>query len=396
MNNPVMNRVNKDIQLEIRKFVAPEFIFGIDARHLVGQYCAKLGGKKILLVTDSGLINTKWIKEIEDIVNSIGLEYVIYSKILPNPRDEEIMDGAEKYHQHKCNLILAIGGGSVLDAAKGIGIVASNRIHIRHFEGVDRIEQPPPPVVCIPTTSGTSADLSQFTIINNSQERYKMAIISKAIVPDVALIDPIVLTTMSPFLTACTGIDALSHAFEAFVSNASSAFTDLYALEAIRLIKDNLSLSIVHPENIQYRGKVMLASLHAGLAFSNASLGCLHSLSHSLGGYLDLPHGECNAILLPHVVDFNFNAATEKYSTIARIFNIDTDHLSVTQIKNQLMYKLMELNQKVGITTTLSQKGVTSDVIPTLASKAIKDPCNATNPIPPVQKDLEVIYSSAL
>lgn len=384
------------IQLAIRKFVAPEFIFGVDARLLVGQYCLKLGGKKILLVTDKGLLQTTWISEIEKILTNLGIEYITFSDIFPNPRDFQVMDGAQIYLQNKCNLILAVGGGSVLDCAKGIGIVSTNNKDICEFEGVDKIKRPAPPLVCIPTTSGTSADVSQFAIINNIREKYKMAIISKAIVPDVALIDPVMLTTMDNYLTACTGMDALSHAFEAYVSNASSPFTDLYAIEAIRLIHANLIQTIANPYNIQLRGKIMLASLYAGLAFSNASLGCVHSIAHSLGGYLDLAHGECNAILLPHVVDFNFSAESEKYSNIALIFNINISALSLKEIKTELMQKLFELNRQLGIIATFQQKGVSSDIIPVLADKAIKDPCNATNPVPPVKRDLELIISSAM
>lgn len=391
-----MESYNPEVQLAIRKFVAPEFIFGIDARLMVGQYCQKLGGKKILLVTDDGLLNTKWIIEITDVLNSVGIDFVTFSDIVPNPRDFQVMRGTQIYLQNNCNLILAIGGGSVLDCAKGIGIVSTNNSHINNFEGVDRIIHPIPPLICIPTTSGTGADVSQFAIINNINEKYKMAIISKAIVPDVALIDPLVLTTMDSYLSACTGMDALSHAFESYVSNASSPFTDLYSLEAIRLIKNNLNNSILQPDNIQLRGKVMLASLYAGLAFSNASLGCVHSLAHSLGGYLDLAHGECNAILLPHVVDYNFDAAKEKYYYISEVFDINTNKLSATEVKRELMLKLIEINKQIGITATLRQKGVSSDLIPILANKAIKDPCNATNPVPPVKKDLEIIYSSAM
>ncbi|HPS13632.1 MAG TPA: iron-containing alcohol dehydrogenase [Prolixibacteraceae bacterium] len=391
-----MKNGHSAIELAIRKFVAPEFIFGIDARLMVGQYCQKLGGKKILLVTDEVLSGTKWIAEIKRILDSIGIEYLTYSDILPNPRDFQVMNGAQIFLQNQCNLILAVGGGSVMDCAKGIGIVSTNHKDIGNFEGVDQIERPIPPLICIPTTGGTAADVSQFAIINNIGEKYKMAIISKAIVPDVALIDPVVLTTMDNYLTAYTGMDALSHAFEAYVSNASSSFTDLYALEAIRLIQANLIQTIAEPNDIQLRGKIMLASLYAGLAFSNASLGCVHSLAHSLGGYLDLAHGECNAILLPHVVDFNFHAASEKYSIISQIFDIDTARLSSSDVKKGLMVKLMDFNKQLGIIATLQQKGVRADIVPILANKAIKDPCNATNPHPPVKRDLEIIYSSAM
>ncbi len=391
-----METGKEQIQLELRKFVAPEYIFGVKARLAAGNFCHQFGGKKILIVTDSGLIKTPWLKEVEESVIKSGIEYVVFSSISPNPRDYEVMEGVEHYKKNKCDIILALGGGSVLDAAKGIGIVSTNHLHISAFEGVDKIQRPMPPLICIPTTGGTAADVSQFAIINNYSERYKMAIISKSVVPDVALIDPEVLTSMDGFLTACTGIDALSHAFEAYVSNASSAVTDMYALEAIRLIHNNLLDSYHNPYDIQARGKIMLASLYAGLAFSNASLGCVHSMSHSLGGYFDLPHGECNAILLPHVVDFNFRSATERFIYIAQTLNLHISGLNESQIKSALIDYLKSYNLSLGISASLTNKNVNSDDIQVLSGKAIKDPCNATNPRPPVRRDLEVIYSEAM
>lgn len=388
--------IGDPIQLELRKFVSPEFIFGVDARLMAGSYCRQLGARRVLLVTDSGIAKTPWLKEIEGILTKNLIEFEIFDNISPNPRDFQVMEGARKYIDSNCNVIIALGGGSVIDCAKGIGIVSTNGGTIDLFEGVDKILRPMPPLICIPTTAGTSADVSQFAIINRYNEKYKMAIISKAAVPDVALIDPVVLTTMDPFLTACTGMDALAHAFEAYVSNAASEFTDLYALEAVRLLSRNLQASIKNPNNVDLRGKVMLASLYAGLAFSNASLGCVHSLAHSLGGYLDLPHGECNAILLPHVVDFNFKAAAEKYLKLARAMDIDSKLFGVEKMRGAVVNQLIDFKKSVGIESTLGTKGVGGDVIPILSAKAINDPCNATNPVPPSKNDLEIIYKEAL
>ncbi len=385
-----------DIQLNPRKFVAPEYIYGLDSRLMVGMFCKKLGGRSVLLVTDEGVEKTSWFNDVTKELTKNSLEYTVFSKVSPNPRDFEVMNGKKIFDEAKCNMILALGGGSVMDCAKGIGIVAANNGHITEFEGVDMINVPIPPLICIPTTGGTAADVSQFAIINNTAERYKFAIISKAVVPDVALIDPMVLTSMDTFLTACTGLDALSHAFEAFVSNANSPFTDLYALEAIKLIKGNLKACIDTPYDLQSRGKMMLASLYAGLAFSNASLGCVHSLAHSLGGYLDLPHGECNAILLPHVVNYNFESATERYIKIAEIFNISKSQVSENKLKSIFIDELLKFKNSLGILNTLGNKGVKTDIIPLIASNAINDPCNATNPKPPVKSDLEVICKEAL
>lgn len=389
-------KYNEHIHLELRKFVAPEYIFGLDARKMATSYCKKLGAGRTFLATDSGIRKTNWYTEFENSLKEERIEYVLFDQISPNPRDHEVMEGARKYQEYKCNIIVAVGGGSVIDCAKGIGIVVNNNKPIGSFEGIDKIEKPIPPLICIPTTAGASADVSQFAIINNPEEKYKMAIISKALVPDVSLIDPFVLRTMDNYLTACTGMDALCHAFESFVSNANSAFTDLFALGAIRLIHENLILNMLYPDDIQARGKTMLGSLYAGLAFSNASLGCTHSLAHSLGGYFDLPHGECNAILLPHVVDYNFNYATDRYKKIAETVGLSISELTDSQIKNRLISYLLTLKKNINIIGDLKGKGVTRDVIPLLAKKAIKDPCNATNPKVPTASDLEAIYKEAL
>lgn len=386
----------ENLQLDLRKFVAPEYIFGIDARLMAADYCIRLGAEKVLITCDAGIKKTIWLNELEESFKNSKISYLIFDEISPNPRDYEVMEGAKKYLDNKCNLILAIGGGSVMDCAKGIGIVATNHRPIHEFEGIDKITKPTPPLICIPTTAGTSADVSQFAIINNISEKYKMAIISKALVPDLALIDPFVLQTMDTYLTACTGMDAMCHAFEAFVSNANSAFTDLFAIESISLIHNNLLLNIQEPNNIQARGKTMLGSLYAGLAFSNASLGCVHALAHSLGGYLDLAHGECNAILLPHVVNFNFPNASDRYKKIAETVDIPTKNLTGKEIQKKIFDYLIDLKNQVNIHSTLKDRGVNSDTTYILAQKAIKDPCNATNPRTPNKDDLVTIYKESI
>ncbi|HEY9122884.1 MAG TPA: alcohol dehydrogenase-like regulatory protein ErcA [Bacteroidales bacterium] len=387
---------NTNIQLELRKFVAPEFIFGLDARMLAGRYVKKLGAKKVLVVTDAGILKAGWANDVLETLDDEKLSYQIFSEVSPNPRSAEVMKGAEVYKNSNCDAIVAIGGGSVMDCAKGIGIVSSNDKNILQYEGVDKVDIPIPPLVCIPTTAGTSADVSQFAIINNEHDKVKIAIISKAVVPDVALIDPAVLVTMDSYLTACTGMDALVHAIEAFVSTASSPFTDLNALEAIRLINENLVSSINLPNDYELRGKVMLGSLYAGLAFSNASLGCVHAMAHSLGGFLDLPHGECNAILLPHVMSYNYEFATAKFEKMGEVLGLEMKGLLMNEKRKMLIEHIMQLKTNTGIFKTLKERGVSSSDIPLLASKAIKDPCQITNPRTPSKEDIEVIYSEAM
>ncbi|MCE1190300.1 MAG: iron-containing alcohol dehydrogenase [Ignavibacteria bacterium] len=378
------------------KFLVPEFVFGAESRFLAGRYSRNLGASKVLLVTDAGVTAAGWPRDVISCLEHEGINYHVFSDVSPNPRDHEVMTGAKVYHKERCNAIVAIGGGSVIDCAKGIGIVATNNKDILQFEGVDMVPVPMPPLVCIPTTAGTSADVSQFAIIADTAERLKIAIISKSVVPDISLIDPETLLSMDPFLTACTGIDALVHALEAYVSNAASAITDMHALEAIRLIGEFLQKSILAPADLNLRAKIMQASLHAGLAFSNASLGCVHAMAHSLGGYLDLPHGECNALLLPHVVDFNFLSAIERYKTAAGLLHIPIATESESEARKIFVRLLNDFRLEAGITSTLRKKGVTEKTTSVLAKQAFKDPCNATNPRVPTNADLELIFKEAL
>jgi len=382
--------------LKLRKFVAPEFLFGPGALDLVSQYARNFGANKVLVVTDSGVISAGWAGKVMEALESAGIPGVIFSDVTPNPRSEEVMAGVEFYRDQECDVIVAVGGGSPMDCAKGIGIVNTNRKSILEFEGIDNVGKPGPPLICIPTTAGTSADVSQFAIINNLPKRVKTAIISKTVVPDVALIDPATTVTMDPYLTACTGLDALVHAIEAFVSSANSPVTDLHALEAIRIIPSTLLDVIAHPDDVELRAKMMLGSLEAGLAFSNASLGAVHAMAHSLGGFLDLSHGECNSILLDHVIGFNYYAVSERYNKIGEAMGIDLDKMTAEEKRKAILDEIARLKTSVGIVKTLGERGVRKSDISELSKKAMEDPCMVTNPRQPDQRDIEVVYEEAL
>lgn len=381
---------------ELRKFVAPEFIIGVDARKLAGRYAKNLGASHVFLVTGPNIIKAGWVRDVVESLDSEGIDYTLYPDVSPNPRDHEVMKGADLYRKAGCDAVVAVGGGSPMDCAKGIGIVVSNNQHILEFEGVDNVSIPAPPLICIPTTSGSAADVSQFAIITDTSRRVKIAIISKKIVPDLSLCDPVPLTSLSSDLTAHTGMDAMVHSIEAYVSNASSPVTDIQALESIRLLSAYLPLAYQHPEHIGYRYKTMLGSLLAGLAFSNASLGAVHAMAHSLGGLSDLPHGECNALLLESVIDYNYEVCPERYGAIAGAMNVDCSSHNFSEIKKKLLSALQALRIELGITERLGDLGVTRDNLPALAQSAMRDPCLATNPRRPTVSDLEHIYEGAL
>ncbi|WP_425912913.1 alcohol dehydrogenase-like regulatory protein ErcA [Pseudomonas sp. GWSMS-1] len=363
-----------------RKFVSPEIVFGAGCRHSAGNYAKNFGARKVLLVSDPGVVAAGWIGDVQASLTRQDIDYHLFTQVSANPRSEEVMLGAEVYRNEGCNVIVAVGGGSPMDCAKGIGIAVAHGRNIIEFEGVDTLRVPSPPLILIPTTAGTSADVSQFVIISNQTERMKFSIVSKGAVPDVSLIDPETTLSMDPFLSACTGIDALVHAIEAFVSTGNGPLTDPHALEAMRLINGHLVQMIANPADIELREKIMLGSMQAGLAFSNAILGAVHAMSHSLGGYLDLPHGLCNAVLVEHVVAFNYSAAPERFKIVAQTFGIDTRGMTHAQIRDGLVAHLVQLKQAIGFNETLGLHGVNLSDIPFLSRHAMQDPCILTNP----------------
>ena len=387
--------MNNDIS-NLRKFVSPEIIFGVGARKSVANYARTFGARKVLVVSDPGVVAAGWLEDISILLSEEDIEHVTFTEVSPNPRAEEVMKGAQVYQEHNCNVIVAIGGGSPMDCAKGIGIVCANGKHILDYEGIDTIHLPIPPLIFIPTTAGTSADVSQFAIISDPVEKIKISIVSKAVVPDVALIDPETTMTMDPFLSACTGIDALVHAIEAFVSTGAGPLTDMHALDAMRLINENIVTLVQNPSDIQVREQIMLGSMKAGLAFSNAILGAVHAMSHSLGGYLDLPHGLCNAMLLEHVIDFNYKEANDRFKVVAETMGIDTRGLNTVQIQKSLMNKVITLKQDVGLTQKLAESGVHLTDIPVLSDHAMLDPCILTNPRKSNKRDVAAVYEEAL
>ena len=380
----------------LRKFVAPEFLFGLGAIDLCGQYAKNLGGKKALLVTDPGVRKAGWADRAAQGLEKASIAFVVFDSVTENPKSSEVHQGALCYEENSCNMIVAVGGGSPMDCAKAIGIEVSHQRPIHEFEGVDMVEYPIPPLICIPTTAGSSADVSQFAIIADTQRKTKMAIVSKAVVPDVALIDPETLTTLSPHQVACTGMDALTHAIEAYVSTANSPITDLHALEAIRLIAAHLPGAVANSRSLAHQGPMMLASLEAGLAFSNAILGAVHAMAHSLGGYFDLPHGECNAILLPGVVAYNYSACPERYDRIAERMGSDFQSIPESQRMQRLVDAIQALRETVGISGSVAKYGVQKSDVTRLTEFAMQDACMATNPQIMGKQDIEAIYEAIL
>ena len=391
MSNPL------ETLLDLRKFLAPEFIYGLDSAALAGRYAQNLSARRVLVVSDPGVAEAGWTGLVENSLREAGKKTVPFLDVSPNPRAEEAMLGADVFREHGCDTIVAVGGGSPMDLAKALGIASTNDRHVLSFEGVDNVPVPGPPLICIPTTAGSSADVSQFAIIMDTARKVKIAIVSKTMVPDVSLIDPRLTASMPPELTLHTGLDALTHAIEAYVSNANAPLTDLLSLEAIRRIRLGLPACMERPHDLEARSMQMLGSMYAGLAFSNAILGAVHAMAHSLGGLMDLPHGQCNAILLEAVLDYHFPFLPDRYAAIGRALGAKFDDRASADEKRQAsMETLRNFKKNLGMTGSLADLGVTEADLGNLARNAVLDPCMATNPVALNEDDVRQIFQKAL
>ncbi len=382
-------------ELEFRKFVSPEVIFGFGCRNLAGRFALNLGATRVLVVSDPGVAAAGWTHDVEESLEASQIPYDLYLDVSPNPRSDQVARGAEAFVSNGCDLVLGVGGGSPIDCAKGIGILSSNGRDILDYVGADRLVEPVPPLICVPTTA-SAADVSQFCIITDVARRTKVSILSKMLVPDVSLTDPETLLTMPALLTANTALDALTHAIEAYLSNGSSPTTDLFALEAIRLINGSLIPGILEPGDRELRRRLMQAALDAGLAFSNAGLGVIHAMAHALGGLLDLPHGLCNVMLMQAGLEYNFEAVPDRYAAIAEALGVGASVRNTRRALDAILERIAELRRQAGVTPTLGGCGVRIEDIPLLAEKALTDLCMATNPRWPTRLEIESLYARSL
>lgn len=380
----------------IAKFHAPEIMFGENALAEAGHVAARLGARRPMLVTDAGLLATPWVEELLAHLRAEGLEPTVWAEPTPNPKDHEIAAGHRRYLEAGCDVIMGLGGGSVIDAGKGVALLAANGGDILDFEGVDRSRQPIPPMVMIPSTAGTGADVSQFCIVTDTTLNTKITIIGRTLVPDVSVTDPRLLTTMPDWLAAATGLDALTHGIEAFVSKAHNPLTDHHALNSIALVHGNLVRSIDRPAERSPRLLMAQASLEAGLAFTNAILGAAHAMSHQVGGLLDLPHGVINGVLLPHVVRFNAHTHPERYVPIARALGLASEGTPPRDAGIAVAEQVRALADEVGVPKGLGELGVTAAHLPVLARNTLHDACLATNPRPADAAEIEALFRAAL
>jgi alcohol dehydrogenase class IV len=376
------------------KFDVPEVIFGLGALSKIGQCAKRLGGEKVFLVTDPGIIEAGWVDETIKYLEKEDLKYVVYDNVVTNPRDFQVETGAQLYLQKECDVIVTVGGGSPIDTGKGVAILASNFGSIHDYEGCNKITHPIPPMVCAPSTAGTGADITQFAIVTDTTRQVKMTILSRAIMPDISLIDPRLLHTKPRDLIASTGVDTLTHAIEAYVSSLSWPLTDPHAIHAVELVMQHLPTAVKSKDMEALEG-MSIACLEAGIAFSNAILGAVHALAHPLGGFYDMHHGTANSILLPVVARRNLEHSPDKYARIAVAMGVKANGQSTTELGLQVIEIIERLLADIELPTRLSQLGVKREDIPRMAEMAQQDVCLLTNPCSYSKEEIEAMYLEA-
>ncbi len=379
----------------VSKFVTPEVIFGIGTLAEVGDAVRRVGGRRPMLVSDPGVLAAGWVERAVPYLADVRVRWRLWHDLTPNPKDVEVQAAFESYLESGCDALLAVGGGSCIDLAKAVAILSGNGGQILDYEGIDRATSPIPPMVMVPTTGGSGSDVSQFCVVTDTRRRFKATIGGRALVPEISVTDPQVLTTMSPELTAHTGIDALSHAIESLVSEACDFLSKDLAIASVRGIVEHLPAAVEDPLDLTAREGMARASLRAGMAFTNALLGATHAIAHQIGGALDLPHGLLNAILMPHVMRFNAETHADRYVDVARALGVATDGLDPCAAAERAIERVDELNRALGIPSGLHEIGVDAGDFDLFAVNALRDAYIATNPRPVSEDDVRRICVAA-
>ncbi|EOB3676671.1 TPA: L-threonine dehydrogenase [Vibrio vulnificus] len=378
--------------------------FFIPTVNLMGAGCLKdaadsikaQGFTKGLIVTDKILNQIGVVKQVQDLLSERHVETVVFDGTQPNPTIGNVNAGLALLKQNECDFVISLGGGSPHDCAKGIALVAANGGKIADYEGVDKSAKPMLPLIAINTTAGTASEMTRFCIITDEERHIKMAIVDKHTTPLISVNDPELMLAKPASLTAATGMDALTHAVEAYVSIASTPITDAVAIKAIELIQAHLRTAVAHGDDIEAREQMAYAQFMAGMAFNNASLGYVHAMAHQLGGFYDLPHGVCNAILLPHVQRYNAQVCPERLRDVAKAMGVNVEGMSAEQGAEAAIDAIVALAKDVGIPAGIRELGAKSEDIPTLADNALKDACGFTNPKQATHEEISAIFEAAM
>lgn len=372
--------------------------FGKGAISVITEEVKKREFKKAFVVTDKDLLKFNVAQNVTKKLEDSGIPYEIYDNVKPNPTIENVLTGVKSYADSKADFIIAIGGGSSMDTSKAIGIITNNPefSDVKSLEGVAETKNKAVPIIAVPTTAGTAAEVTINYVITDTEAVKKMVCVDPKDIPIMAVIDPEMMSSMPKGLTASTGMDALTHAIEGYITKGAWELTNMFELKAIELISKNLETAVFEPKNMEAREAMGVAQYIAGMGFSNVGLGIVHSMAHSLGAFYDTPHGVANALLLPYVMEYNAPSTGEKYKEIARQMGVlGVDELTVDEYRKAAVDAVRNLSKKIGIPQTLSEIGAKEEDLPKLSEIAFKDVCTPGNPRDTSETEILNIYKKA-
>lgn len=383
--------------LEKRTYFLPAMsMIGPGVLQDVGVQVKALGAEKALLVTDPMLVKVGVAEKLTTVLKDAGVDYVLFDGVQPNPTCANVNAGLKVLQDNGCDVIVSLGGGSPQDCAKAISILATNGGDIRDYEGVFKSAKKGLPIVALNTTAGTASEVTINYVITDEKRHVKMVMVDNNSLATIAVNDPELMTEKPAPLTAATGMDALTHAIEAYITRGAYRLTDALAFESIALISESLRDAVSNGKDLEARSKMAYGSFVAGMSFSNCGLGVVHSLAHQLGGVYDLPHGVCNAVLLPHVMRFNKSVCEEKMAKVAVAMGVDTVGMSAAEAADAAINAVVTLSADVGIPSGLAELGVKEEKLEEMAKLALVDPCAPGNPRDMALEDAIAIYKSAM
>lgn len=373
-------------------YVPPVNLMGRGCLQEAGKMIQDMDIRKALVVSDRQLISSGVAEQVLSILRKSGLDYVVYDEVQPNPTCQNVHEGLKVYQDHDCDAIISIGGGSPQDAAKAIGIVATNGGHIRDYEGLHQSHHKSVPLVAFNTTAGTSSEVTINYVITDEERKVKMVMVDRNSLVSLSVNDPELMLSKPASLTAATGMDALTHAVEAMVTPGGFTVTSATAAAAVELIFEYLPRAVRDGSDLEAREHMTYACFLGGMAFNNAGLGYVHAMAHQLGGVYDLPHGVCNAMLLPYVEEMNAKHVPGKFRHIAKAIGMDVKDKSDEECSMYVIDAIRQLSREVGIPEKLSELGVTDPDLELLADNAMKDACAPGNPYQPSREEVMELF----
>ncbi|NNK96577.1 MAG: iron-containing alcohol dehydrogenase [Desulfobacterales bacterium] len=379
------------------EFVCPtKIIFEVGGAERLGLKLTALGWKNVFLVADKGVVASGVVEKITSGFDETGISCVIFSDFETNPTITSIIAGSKVFKENKSDVLVGVGGGSSMDAAKALAILATNSGPLQDYEGPNKIPNPVPPIIAIPTTAGTGAEVNGSSVLTDDERKYKLSIRSTYLYPTIALLDPSLLRSLPPKVIAATGMDALIHALESYISLGASPITEQLALASIGSIADNIRLFYANPDNLEAAGNMLLASTMAAMSFGNARLGCIHALAHSLGGLYNLPHGVTCTVLLPHAMEHNLISDPDKFSKIASVMGENIVGLSRIDAAKHSISAVKKLISDLELPTQFRELSVREEDVPQIVENAIKTGIHLTSPRNISSEGLESIIRASL